>query len=274
MKNGLLTIPEDGTIAAMWGRAIRERAVLHEWPLSRVERISFDDGRTAILKTQLREASAERAIYRAVRDPSILEPLADGEEDGCDWMLLPDLGEAHEDWGGLTDEAIRDRVRALSRIICRIDGDGIPVFFDFSSPELLARACVSILPTLEEAGMTAEELARLLDWAERDAPLLWDAPVVLLHGDLKGENVIPRENGPILIDWQRPMRGPAPLDEALALLLAGRVSRDRYAPLAAFVMGFWYAWAYKTCLPYPFVLGMGKKHMKAAIEGEEFRIQN
>ena len=124
MKNGLLTIPEDGTIAAMWGRVIRERAVLHEWPLSRVERISFDDGRTAILKTQLRVASTERAFYRAVWDPSILEPLADGEEDGCDWMLLPDLGEAHEDWSGLTDEAIRDRVRALSREFAAIRAMG------------------------------------------------------------------------------------------------------------------------------------------------------
>ena len=266
MKNGLLTIPDGGEIASVVGQDVRERAVLHEWPLSRVERIVFDGGGSAILKTQLTAASAERAFYRAVRDPALLVPLSDGEIGDCDWMLLPDLGEAREDWSALSDEAIRERVRELRRAIGRFDTPAAPVFFDFSTPEKLADACRRILPTLGNAGMTEQERSRLLDWAEHGAAALWDAPVVLLHGDCKGENVVPRETGTVLLDWQRPIRGPEPLDEELALLLAGRESRGRYAPLAAFVMGHWYAWAYRTCLPYPFVLGMGKKFLRGMLE--------
>lgn len=270
MKNGLLTIPDDGELTSILGRGIRERAVLHEWPLSRVERIICADGSTAILKTQLTEASAERAFYRAVRDPALLSPLAEGESDGCGWMLLPDLGDAHEDWSGFSDGAIRDRVRELRRIIGRLGGGRAPVFFDFSSPEKLADACRSVRPSLEEAGMPEEEMKSLFgkslfDRTEGAAGALWDSPAVLLHGDLKGENVIPTDHGVIILDWQRPMLGPEPLEEELALLLAGRESRGEAAALARVVMGIWYAWAYRTCLPYPFVLGMAKKYMQGAL---------
>ncbi|MBO7404041.1 MAG: phosphotransferase [Clostridia bacterium] len=262
MKNGLLTIPDNGEIEAVRGQGIRERAVLHEWPLSRVERITWTDGSTAIVKTQLTMASAERAFYRSRKDPALLSPLADGVCGDCDWMLLEDLGSAHEDWSGFTDEAIRERVRVLRPLIRRLDGAEVPVFFDFQTPEKLVEACLGILPTLREAGIPKEELDALLDWAEHDARVLWDSPAVLLHGDLKGENVVPRGSGWVLLDWQRPMRGPESLDEELALLLADRKSRGMGAALARFVMGYWYAWAYRTCLPVPFVLGMAGKMIR------------
>ncbi|MBR5365189.1 MAG: phosphotransferase [Clostridia bacterium] len=261
MKNGLLTIPDDGEVERILTRRIRERAVLHEWPLSRVERITTADDFSVILKTQLTAASTERAFYRAVRDPALLTPIADGECGGCDWMLLPDLGEAREDWSGLSDEAIRERVRDLRRIIGRLDDGRVPVFFDFSTPEKRADACRTILPTIGEAGMGEEEQHALLAWTEQAK--CGDA--VLLHGDLKGENVVPTGDGVVLLDWQRPILGPEILEEELALLLSDRESRGEGAALARFVMGYWYAWAYRTCLPYPFVLGMAKKHLRGVL---------
>ncbi|MBQ4350899.1 MAG: phosphotransferase [Clostridia bacterium] len=268
MKNGLLTIPDDGALAPVLGGAVQSRTVIHEWPLSRVERITAENGHTAILKTQLTSASAERAFLRKVRDPALPVPIADSVSGDCDWMLLPDYGSACEDWSGFTDEAIRERVRELCRIIARLDGDA-PVFFDLSTPEKLADACRSILPTLADAGWSEDARAGLLGWAEGEAKVCFESPAALLHGDMKGENVIHAAGGVILLDWQRPIRGPEPLEEELALLLAGRESRGPFARLAAFTLGYWYAWAYRTCLPYPFVCGMAGKYLRGAMEDRQ-----
>ena len=111
------------------------------------------------------------------------------------------------------------------------------------------------------SGMGEEEQHARLAWTEQAK--CGDA--VLLHGDLKGENVIPTGDGVVLLDWQRPILGPETLEEELALLLSDRESWGEGAALARFVMGYWYAWAYRTCLPYPFVLGMAKKHLRGVL---------
>ena len=82
IKNGLLTIPEDGDLfrtAGFYPKSLPgtsrlnsaapriSRRVLHEWPLSRVEAAAFPDDPDIpqrIVKTQLSEASVERDFFR------------------------------------------------------------------------------------------------------------------------------------------------------------------------------------------------------------------
>ena len=133
-----------------------------------------------------------------------------------------------------------------------------PVFFDLSTPDKLAALTDELLPVLAEG--EARDPARRV----RENLAAWyDAPVGLLHGDLKGENILAAAGGSFVIDWQRPVLGPLPLEEELALLLAGRESGGVHAGLARLFLACWYGWAWRTCLPVPFVRGMARKYAAA-----------
>ena len=251
----------EAVLTELMNAPIVERTVLHEWPLSRIERLKTEAGGTVILKTQRAEASVERDFYRRVRHPSLLRPLADGSLDGEDWMALPDLGDTAEDWSSLTDGEIRTRVRGWQRVIAEY-GDA-PAFFDLSTPEKLTALTDELLPVLTEDEEGARDLAQKV----RERLGAWyDAPTGLLHGDLKGENILASAEGSFVIDWQRPLLGPLPLEEELALLLAGRESAEVHAGLARLFLACWYGWAWKTCLPVPFVRGMAQKYAASVRE--------
>lgn len=76
-----LYLHSDAALEANLGRRISERVTLHEWPLSRVERIITTSG-SWVYKTQ-RPPSLEAAFYDAARSDLLLavnrlRPLAKG----------------------------------------------------------------------------------------------------------------------------------------------------------------------------------------------------
>lgn len=126
-----------------------------------------------------------------------------------------------------------------------------------------------VLPVLRDGGLSEVETDGLTAWMETRGRRCWDGPVGLLHGDLKGENVLQDgRGGCYLIDWQRPLFGPLALEESIALLLAERPGNPENALdiLVRLYIAFWYGWAFQTCLPIPFVQGVGVKYARAAFD--------
>lgn len=279
VRQGLLTLPEDGDLLRIPGflpegaGSAFTRRLLHEWPLSRVELAEFPDlpgSPRRIVKSQLAETSVEGAFYRFAggipdRERGMLglpERLGEGGTENTGWLILSfEDGEA-EDWSGLDENALRTRVRELVRAVNRAFGDSAPVFTDWSAPERLAEDLESDLPVLRQGGLDPDADKAVRRWIGKEAAACWDAPVGLLHGDLKADNLIRRGERTVVLDWQRPARGPLPLEEELSLLLENREPEKPgpFTTLACLYLAHWYAWAWRTCLPWPFVLSQAVRY--------------
>lgn len=264
LKLDLLTVPDNDELAQIIHRPVLARTTLHSWPLSRTERIDTVSG-TVILKIQFSCTSVERAFYRQVRHPMVLTPLADGMLADCDYMILPFLEGRPEDWSSLTENEIRARVRLFQRDFLKIEH--APIFIDFSTHEKFVKALDFIHPTLLEGGLSPLEWEALIKWVYFTASACWDVPIGLLHGDLKGDHILPDNGNPVVIDWQRPLYAPLRLEESIALLLESRspATADAFDALALLYIVYWYAWAYQKCLHIPFVLAMAVKHARKCL---------
>lgn len=263
----LLTVPDNTELEHILRAPVSNRICMHSWPLSMVEEIQMLDGQKYILKTQLSCASVERAFYERVEHSLLLSLHAAGSLADCDYLILPHAGGITESWDSLSDDEIRMRVRNLSAEFSRIQN--APVFYDLSSPERFSAAMDEIHPILHEGGLTAQEYDTLLSWCRSVAPCCWNAPVGLLHGDLKGGNILHDAHGrQFVIDWQRPLLAPLPLEESIALLLGGRSASDstEFGVLALLYLAHWYAWAYGKCLPAPFVREIAVSYVRKSLD--------
>lgn len=283
VRQGLLTLPEDGDLLRIPGflpegaDAAFTRRLLREWPLSRVELAEFPDlpgSPRRIVKSQRTVTSVEGAFYRYAegipdRERGMIrlpERLGEGGAEETGWLILSfEDGEA-EDWRGLDENAVRTRVREIVLAVNRTFGDSAPVFTDWSAPEKPAEDLESDLPVLRRGGLDPEAETAVRRWIGKEAAACWDAPVGLLHGDLKADNLIRQGERTAVLDWQRPARGPLPLEEELSLLLENREPEKpgSFTTLARLYLAHWYARAYRTCLPWPFVL---KQAVRYAAEG-------
>ena len=235
----MLTIPDSAELAQLLQAQVLERKRLHYWPLSLIEEIRTPD-RRYILKSQRSCAGVERGFYRSAQHPMILVPYAEGTVGNCDYLILPYAEGSTEDWGGLSDDEIRARVRQLSREFQQLGS--VPVFFDFSTHDRFAAALEDIRAALRSGGLSGAEFERIMSWLRGTGKTCWNAPVGLLHGDLKGENILRHVDGTIcVIDWQRPLYGPLPLEESIALLLENRAaaSDSAFDVLAQLYLAHW-----------------------------------
>ena len=170
------------------------------------------------------------------------------------------------------------RVRELSASFQLLDG--APVFIDWTDRERFLEDLEADLAALVSGGgedpdlLTGEERDELFYRIEGDAAVCWaeEIPVGLLHGDLKGDNLLvsgPGGSGVKVIDWQRPMRAPLPLEEELSLLLTRPEipSSGPFHRLACAAEVHWYAWAWRTCLPWPFVRMTAVKYARMCLRG-------
>ncbi|MBQ3637783.1 MAG: aminoglycoside phosphotransferase family protein [Clostridia bacterium] len=299
-RKGLLELPDPREVEALVGFVPAGRRTLHEWPLSCVELISSEPfgGEEAergadyrILKSQLARASAEGAFYRYAKKigghPLLLDLPECGEKagsagaksaGGTEWLVLPYCPGKAEDWTALSNEALRARVRELSASFRPLDG--APVFIDWTDRGRFLEDLEADLAALVSGGgedpdlLTGEERDELFRRIERDAAVCWseEIPVGLLHGDLKGDNLLvsgPGGSNVKVIDWQRPMRAPLPLEEELSLLLTRPESRSSgsFHRLACAAEAHWYAWAWRTCLPWPFVRANAVKYARMCLRG-------
>ena len=91
MREEFWKIPvyEDQELAGKLGAAVLRREKLHHWPLSYVEKVTLEDGRSVIYKAQHAAASVENLFYSRVRAPVLLKPVFSEEGEGWAALGLP-----------------------------------------------------------------------------------------------------------------------------------------------------------------------------------------
>jgi len=220
--------------------SILERITLHEWPLSCVQRITLSGNKTWIYKSQS-SPTVEPEFYARTQSPLLIQtrPLFRDTRYAC--LLLEDLHAPR------LDEVIRQESEALAygyqllAGIAEIKGSP-PVFLDVSSWErwqAVMEGMVEDLNGLVRSGkfeqVNHESLRIILQAA--GAPALravFDSlpgqASKLVHHDLCAENVFLCDDGPRIIDWQRPIFGPPEIDLVLLMASLGFDPRNHVKP--------------------------------------------
>jgi len=250
---------DDDELGAALGSRVASRALVHEWPLTRTEDVRLDDGRRYAYKTQL-PPTVEQQFYEQASS-SLLAPFRDLGQAGASSFLAVEWIDAPTLYAPALEEG--DFIAQARQVVDGIGGitGAPPVFLDLSTPDALGSA----------AGITAERLASLIrsgrfarvpsdspsrieEWA-RAMPVVEAAasnPRVT-HGDLSPEEVFRTADGYRVIDWQRPVRGPADLD-LVSLLRYRRIEPLLYVhaevvELSWFVLLHWAALVQTDLLP-------------------------
>jgi hypothetical protein len=222
-----LWLHTDVELAHVLGSPLLGRETLHEWPLSCVQRLELQDGRSLIYKAQFAEG-VETAFYAAARSPLLPWHQDLGEHGSTRHLLLeciqaPLLAELR------LDEALgREHARCLDIALGKLDA-GLPVYQDIGTRERWQAYQADALGKLEglvRDGIFSEvspaQLSGLRQWANSTSiQALFEHPARLAHADLSPENVFVTPEGYKLIDWQYPRRLPPGFDVAGLLLHLG-----------------------------------------------------
>jgi len=218
-------------LAQHLGAEIVERTTIHDWPLSSVQMLQLTDGRRVIYKSQLRATSVESDFYTEVnRDRVDLTahwrarlPRADllGAVKNSIGMIFEYIDAPRLEDLQLTEAEIVEHGRCLLSELQQLPVD-LPVYVDIGNQENWSEYIEETLSMLHDlianGKFTLTTLATvpmLADWAKSE-PVLQaiHEPPAFTHGDLSGDNVFLTVAGYKIIDWQRPVRGPADLDLA------------------------------------------------------------
>lgn len=133
------------------------------------------------------------------------------------------------------------RVAAEAQVMTHARASGVPVpqVFDVSGPDIVMERAAgpTMLDLLGSRPWTVPAQARLLARLHglvHQVPLSglpalpplpgWTGPAdgdVLLHRDLHPQNVVMTERGPMIIDWEGAVRGPAMADIAMTWVILG-----------------------------------------------------
>jgi hypothetical protein len=239
-----LVLHSDDELGDLLGAPVAERVPVHAWPLSCVERVTLADGRIFAYKSQL-PPTVEPDFYAAAASPLLpghrpLGALGAAQTMVLDWIDAPLLEAAAPD----PDDLARHGRRVVDRI-GEIRGT-LPSYLDIGSGSAWTAVTTQTYARWErtiEIGhftrTTPTDVDQIRAWSARPAVLaaIAAAPRVL-HGDLKADQVFVTDDGYRVIDWQRPVRGPAEVD--LVSLLVGRGLDPRPAADPAVVAVFWF----------------------------------
>ncbi|HVX43145.1 MAG TPA: phosphotransferase [Mycobacteriales bacterium] len=238
-----LLAADDALLADALGSGIAERETIHEWPLSWVQRIVLEDGRTLVYKSQLpptvESEFYEQAASELLAGHRSLGRIGDCETMVIDWIEAPLLQELALGADDLLAHG-HDVVAAIGQIA----GDP-PVYLDIGSPDkfsALVRFTVDTLDRLVGDGTftstSADQVERIRRRSQR--PALADAitqDARLVHADLHDDQIFCTGDGYRIIDWQRPIIGPPELDLAALLINRGIDPTPYVSPTA--VAAFW-----------------------------------
>jgi hypothetical protein len=234
--------------------SVVERTTLHEWPLSCVQRLRLADGSQLIYKSQLQDTTVEPAFYKAVQDHTactsfLKSRLPRSHHLGClrnsvgmtfEYIVAPRLEEFRMD-----ETEIMDHGNRMLADIHQLPVD-LPVYTDISTTSKWSNLVQDTLTTLSNLityGQFQQSnpatIRKLTKWGESEKVLAaLQSPPTLNHGDLGGDNVFATSSGYKIIDWQRPVRGPAEIDW-VAYLAAMGIDPLKYIE-SGFVGLFWF----------------------------------
>lgn len=226
------------------GAGIVERQIIHEWPLSCVQRVVLEGGERLVYKSQL-PPTVELAFYERIASSLLTSHRFLAKADDCeimtlDWIdapLLRDAVRSNEEWI-VHGKELMARIGAMKGVP--------PVYLDIGSGTAWATvvdATLGMLAELIRSGrfrsIRHERVDELRRWAESRAvhDCIAERPR-LVHGDLKASQVFVERDGYRVIDWQRPLIGPPEVD--LVSLLIGEQIDPRAYVACATVGIFWF----------------------------------
>lgn len=216
-----LLLHADTELEDHFGSPLYERRTLHEWPLSCVQRLVFEDGRRLVYKAQS-GPTVETEFYRRASSP-VLSSVEVLYREGTYSSLSMEYLDAPRLWDlHLDPEKLQHIGEDLSRQIQRVTGD-YPVYLDLSTWERWQQVMCEMIANLRglvKAGAytcvstaMVEVVAHAAEHSTVQAA--FTGPAGLVHGDLAGDNVFALPDGSYrIIDWQRPILGPTGLDLA------------------------------------------------------------
>ena len=208
---------ENDELVKIHGANIISREPLRSWPLSVVERVAFNDGASRIYKA-FRNLPVETEFYRAVQSrhiPKVFYNYSDGDNH---WLLFENVDGRHP---------VNLNRNEMLNLGCQVR----QIIDEFSSAEKLYRydlsakgygsfvsATIELLTKLrkEEKFNTVDEkvisrIEKALSHTEVKRTV--HGKCVMLHGDLKCDNIIIRPDGSlVIIDWQNILFGPEDID--------------------------------------------------------------
>lgn len=207
---------DNAELSDLCDKSIVVRESLQAWPLSVVERISFEDKTSWIYKVY-RNLPIETHFYQNVNSshvPKLFFSVSDGDQH---WLFLEDIAGEHV----VRDE--KDSILTLAQQIRNVINE---IDFNKSFRYDLSKS---------NYGIFCEELISLLKMLHKEKKLaIIDKDIIsqiekalfcpaalqtvqghcaLLHGDLKCDNILVRPDGTIvIIDWQNFLWGPEKID--------------------------------------------------------------
>lgn len=220
-----IRLHSDDELAAVLSAGITERTTMHEWPLSCVQRLTLDNGRRLVYKSQL-PPTVEPEFYQQATSPLLPGHQLLGRLGTCETMVLDFIDGPQLRAKASGAEELLAHGRELVQQIGQIDGR-LPVYVDVGTPERWASKVDTTLDKvtrLHQSGrfssIRPQTVRRLAAWAAQPAVIdaaTRDARV--LHGDLKADQVLLADDGYRVLDWQRPVLACPDLD--LVALLEG-----------------------------------------------------
>ena len=224
-------------LSALLGEPVTERAHLHSWPLSSVERLTTASGQRWVYKSQ-HAPTFEPEVYAAVRSPLLPGHRLLTRDAERATMLLEFIdAPVLRDLALPADELARHG-RALVEAVGTIEAD-VPVYVDIASRARWAAFVDRVLAML--AALTADgrltlsvdgDVSDVAAWAASPEVLaLIDTTSRLTHGDGNPGNAFLTADGYRIIDWQQPKL--APRDTDLVCLLEGYPTLFEHAPAPA-----------------------------------------
>lgn len=238
-----LRLHDDDELASLLPAPVTVRSTIHEWPLSCVQKVLCADGSAWAYKTQARAVTVEPEFYAAARSELLLLARVIAAPAGHAALLLPWIDAPHPQPIDARSALALGQGQGISAHMRAIQGD-LPWWLDVSTAERW-RGCVESTIVDLRALVAANDfhLVRLEMIAALERRLL--APDVLaacaydpglVHGDLTPGNLFALPGGWRVIDWARPLRGPAALDHVTLLHACG------FDPLPHFDDGLIWLW--------------------------------
>jgi hypothetical protein len=231
---GLFNIQPAGPGDTRIDTNIKTRTLLHQWPLSRVERLVFRSNElpTLILKVSLPPLDSELTVYRDILSVNLgWSPVLYGfcQVEGATWLFLQDVGTAT-----LKSSATPD---LLSMSVSTLAGMHIAFTSSVTVGDLIRRVPLPVynVPSYLEGATDAlsltvlmlsrrkytavkthhiTKLEEVISKYRRVAETLAAAPLTLVHGDFDADNiaVVASENRVIFLDWANACYGSGILD--------------------------------------------------------------
>jgi hypothetical protein len=218
-----LYLHDDQELAVHTGGAIVEREMLHEWPLSCVERIATTH-KQWIYKTQ--SGPTVEAAFYAVAQSDLLAPTRVlYQQDGYTCMLGEFVDAPLIEDLGLNEGQALSITRQVRARMDEMEGH-LPYLYDIRTPELwqsLVDGTLENILNLIGQGRytqtTPDIVEELRGWAHSEQTLqAVRRKPGYVHGDFTGDNLFVLGEGDYrVIDWQRPYYGPTELDIASML---------------------------------------------------------